>query len=81
MTVALSPRMSLWLLELCSYLRMVASWSGGWSVILLPQSRGFEDGVLCLGVSDGGVVSYVRVGVDERVWADLAVVPDYDRSS
>ena len=25
--------------------------------MLLPQSRGFDDGVLCLGVSDGGVVS------------------------
>jgi len=33
------------------------------SVILLPQSRGFEDGVLCLGVSDGGVVSDAYSGV------------------
>ena len=37
----------------------------GLSVILLPQSRGFDDGVLCLGVSNGGVVSYARVGADD----------------
>jgi len=56
-------------------------WSMRLSVILLPQSRGFDDGVLCLGVSDGGVVSYARVGADEGVDVDLAVVPDYERSS
>jgi len=42
---------------------------------------GLLDGALCLGVSDVGVVSYVRVGIDERVRVYLAVVPDYDRSS
>lgn len=42
----------------------------GLSVILLPQSRGFNDGVLCLGVSNGDVVSYARVEADEKVWAD-----------
>ena len=55
-------------------MRMVAFWPVGLSVILLPQSRGFEDGVLCLGVSDGGVVSDARVGVDVCVRADLALV-------
>jgi len=40
------------------------------SVILLPQSRGFDDGVLYLGVLDGGVVSDACVGADEGVWAD-----------
>jgi len=49
---------------------MVTFWPVGLSVILLPRSRGFDDGVLYLGVSDGGVVSDARVGVDERVWAD-----------
>ena len=40
-----------------------------------------DDGVLYLGVADGCVVSYARVGADESVGADLAVVPDYDRAS
>jgi len=31
---------------------------------------GFNDGILYLGVSDGGVVSCVRLGADESVWAD-----------
>ncbi len=39
------------------------------------------DGVLYLGVSDGGVVSDARVGADEGVGADLAVVADYDWAS
>jgi len=56
-------------------------WSMRLSVILLPQSRGFDDGVLCLGVSDGGVVSYARVGDDEGVDVDLAVVADYGGAS
>jgi len=46
------------------------------SVVLLSQSRGFEDGVHGLGVSDGGVVSDARVGADEGVGADLGVVVD-----
>ncbi len=33
-------------------------------MILLPQSRGFDDGVLYLGVPDDGVVSDARVGAD-----------------
>jgi len=41
-------------------LRVVVFWPVGLSVILLPQSRGFDDGVFYLGVSDGGVVSCVR---------------------
>ncbi len=39
------------------------------------------DGVLYLGVLDGGVVSDARVGADEGVGADLAVVSDYDGAS
>jgi len=46
------------------------------SVILLPQSRGFEDGVLYLSVSDGGLVSDARVGADVGVGAYGAVVSD-----
>lgn len=35
-----------------------------------------DDGVLYLGVSDGGVVSDARVGADEGVGADLAAVAE-----
>ena len=60
---------------------MVAFWPVGLSVILLLYSWGFDDGVLCLGVLDGGVVSDARVGADEGVGVDLAVVADYGGSS
>ena len=57
--VALSPRIGLWSLGgLCSWLRMVGFWPMRLSVILLPQSRVFDDGVLYLGVLCGVVVSY-----------------------
>ncbi len=42
----------------CSWLRMVTFLSMRLSVMCLPQSRGFDDGVLYLGVSDGDVVAY-----------------------
>ena len=52
--------MSLWPLgRFCSWLRISRA---RLSVILLPQSRGFDDGVLGLGVPDGCVVSDARVG-------------------
>jgi len=61
---------------------MVTFWPVGRSVIILPQSRGFDDGgVLCLGVLDGGVVSDARVGADESVGSNLAMVSDYDGGS
>jgi len=81
-TVDCSPSVSLWPLGgLCSWFRMVTFWPMRLSVILLPRSSGFLDGVLCLGVSDGGVVSDARVGADERVGAYFAVVSDYDGAS
>ena len=81
-TGGLFPRISLWLLgRLFSWLRMVMFWPVGLSVMGLPQWRGFDDGVLCLGVSDGGVVSYARVGADEGVGVDLAVVANYGGAS
>jgi len=55
---------------------MVMFWPMRLSVILLPQSRGFDDGVLYLGVSDSGVVSDARVGADVGVGAYGAVVSD-----
>jgi len=36
---------------LCSWLRVMTFWPVGLSVIHLPQSWGFEDGVLDLGVA------------------------------
>jgi len=59
---------------------MVPFWTMRLSVFLLPQSRGFDDGVLCLGVSDGGGVSDARVWPDVCVWAYLAVFAYYDRA-
>ena len=35
-------------------MRVVTFWPVGLSLILLPQSRGFDDGVLCLGVAEDG---------------------------
>ena len=64
-TVDCSPSVSLWPLGgLCSWLRMVTFWPVGLSVILLPQSVGalHDEGVLSLGVSDGGVVSDAYTG-------------------
>jgi len=49
------------------------------SVMRLPQSWGFDDGVLYFGVTDCCVVSDARVWVNEGVGANFAVVVDYDR--
>ena len=72
--VVWSPTMSLWPLgRFCSWLRMVTFLPMRLSVILLLQSRGFDDGVLYLGVLDGGVVSDTRLGA-MCVRADLYMV-------
>jgi len=55
-------------------LRMVTFLSMRLSVMCIPQSRGFDDGVLYLGVLYGGVVSDTRLGADVCVRADLALV-------
>ena len=50
--MALPPSISLWPLgRLCSWLRMVTFLQMGLSVMCLPQSRSFDDGVLYLGVA------------------------------
>jgi len=47
----------------------VTFWPVGLSVILLPQSRGFDDGVLDLCVLDGDVVTYNGWSVRARMRA------------
>jgi len=56
-------------------------WPMRLSVILLPQSWGFEGGVFYFGVTDCCVISGARVGANEGVETNLAVVSDYDGGS
>jgi len=51
------------------------------SVRRLPQSWGFDDGVLYFGVTDCCVISDARVWADEGVETNLAMVSDYDGGS